>query len=216
MRPPDAVSWYFDVISPFAYLQAEQMQDWLAATAIDVHPVVLGALLDRWETKGPAEIPLKRLQTYRSALSRAEALGIPFRFPPAHPFDPLPLLRLCIAAGGSFGAAREVLRFVWRDGYGPGDKAALEALAQRLGVQRPAEAMGSTEVKAKLRSSTQDAARQGVFGVPTLKVDGEFFWGEDATGMARRTWKQGRRWLSEGEWQRAGTLSVGVERKVRR
>lgn len=127
------VEWYFDAVSPFAYLQAEQLLDWMPAEKIRTIPVVLGALLGHWQTRGPAEIPLKRVQTYRSALWRAEALGLPFRFPPAHPFDPLPLLRLCIAAGGGFAAAREVLRFVWRDGRSTVEPSALDELGRRLG-----------------------------------------------------------------------------------
>ena len=35
-------------------------------------------------------------------------------------------------------------------------------------------------MKATLRSSTEKALVKGVFGVPTVEVDGELFWGYDA------------------------------------
>lgn len=208
------VEWYFDVISPFAYLQAEQLCDWLPAANIRATPVVLGALLSHWETRGPAEIPIKRVQTYRSALWRAEALDLPFRFPPAHPFDPLPLLRLCIAAGGGFEPAREVLRFVWREGRSISESNAIDDLGHRLGILQAAEAVSSPEVKLALRANTERAMREGIFGVPALRVGGEVFWGEDATEMARRTCEIGPAWLGEGEWLRTTSLPVAVQRKT--
>lgn len=208
------MDWYFDPVSPFAYLQAEQLTSWVPAESIHVRPVVLGVLLGHWQTRGPAEIPRKRVQTYRNAVARAEALGIPFTFPPAHPFDPLPLLRLSIAAGGGFQAAREVLRFVWREGRAVTDSEGMDELCRRLKVADPMEAVSRPEVKAALRESTEAAVRLGVFGVPTVHLAGELFWGEDATAMARRTWEQGAGWLKDREWGRASTVPIGVQRKV--
>ena len=117
------VEWFFDVISPFAYLQLEQLPLWLPREQLVLRPVVLGALLDHWQTRGPAEIPAKRVQTYRSAQWRAEQLGIAFRMPPAHPFNPIRLLRLAVALGANLDAVREILRFVWREGRDPASEA---------------------------------------------------------------------------------------------
>lgn len=208
------VSWFFDPVSPFAYLQAEHLTSWVPAEKIQVRPVVLGALLSHWQTRGPAEIPRKRVQTYRNAVARAEALDIAFRFPPAHPFDPLPLLRLSIAAGGGFQAAREILRFVWRDGKSASEPHDLDDLGRRLEVANPREAISRQDVKTALRESTEAAVRLGVFGVPTVRIAGEFFWGEDATAMARRTWEEGVGWLQDREWGRAASLPIGVQRKA--
>ena len=38
-------------------------------------------------------------------------------------------------------------------------------------------------VKAQLRENTDRALRQGVFGVPTVRVDESVFWGVDALPM---------------------------------
>jgi len=211
---PAEVDWYFDVVSPFAYLQAEQLAAWVPADRMKVHPVVLGALLARWETRGPAEIPAKRIQTYRSALARSQQLGIPLRFPPAHPFNPVPLLRLVVAAGQTWEAAREALRFVWRDGEDPAAPDAVQELASRLGRPDAAERSTSEDVKLALRGCTEAAGQRGVFGVPTLAVHDELFWGEDATAMARTTWELGPAWLRDREWGRVAALPVGVQRKT--
>ena len=58
-------------------------------------PVLFAALLDAHGTKGPAEIPAKRVYTYRDAYRKAHRLGLPtLRPPPSHPFNPLLALRV--------------------------------------------------------------------------------------------------------------------------
>ena len=90
--------WYFDFISPFAYLQWRRLRSDHADIALNPKPVLLAAILNHVGQLGPAEIPQKRRHTYRIVLWQARQAGIPLRFPPAHPFNPLPALRLCLAA----------------------------------------------------------------------------------------------------------------------
>ncbi len=207
------VEWFFDVISPFAYLQLEQLPLWLPREQLVLRPVVLGALLGHWHTRGPAEIPAKRVQTYRSTQWRAEQLGIAFRMPPAHPFNPIRLLRLAVALGSELDAVREILRFVWREGRDPASEADWQWLTrERLACPEAERLIFSEVAKAGLRENTDQAIARGVFGVPTLAIDGELFWGEDASAMARRAFEQGPQWLREAEWQRIATLPVGVQR----
>jgi predicted DsbA family dithiol-disulfide isomerase len=40
-------------------------------------------------------------------------------------------------------------------------------------------------VKDQLRANTEEAAARGVFGVPSLVIDGEVFWGADAIDFAK-------------------------------
>ena len=40
-------------------------------------------------------------------------------------------------------------------------------------------------MKDQLRANTEEAAARGVFGVPSLAIDGEVFWGADAIGFAK-------------------------------
>lgn len=213
MPPVDRkLEWFFDVVSPFAYLQLEQLGDQIDVDRIAFRPVVLGALLRHWNTRGPAEIPLKRVQTYRSALEKAQALGIPLRFPPAHPFNPIPLLRLTVGLGATHDVVREVMRFVWQQGGDASDSGQWAELAERLGCSNSMELISKAEVKSNLRYMTEHAIERGVFGVPTLVVENEYFWGEDATSMAIKTYAEGTDWIRRGEWARVADLPVGVER----
>jgi len=93
-----SADWYFDFVSPFSYLQCEQLPSLERSLRVRYRPVLFAGLLKAYEHKGPAEIPAKRRFTYRFVVWQAKRLGIPLKFPAAHPFNPLPLLRLAIVA----------------------------------------------------------------------------------------------------------------------
>lgn len=203
------IDWYFDVISPFAWLQWPAIRQLAAQRAVTLKPIVFAGLLDHLGSKGPAEIPGKREFTYRHALWRARQHGQPMRFPPAHPFNPLAALRLCIAAGATPEAIDAVLGWIWREGQAGDCVEALAPVIEQLGLS-PAD-LGRSEVKQALRSNFDDALAAGVFGVPTLVIEGERFWGEDATAMAL-DYLRDRSLFDEPEYRRLQALPVGVQR----
>ena len=178
-----ATRWYFDFISPFAYLQWPRIQALATRHAVQPRPVLLAALLDHHGQKGPAEIPAKRDFTYRHVAFKAARAGRPLRFPPAHPFNPLPALQLCLHAGATPAAIDATFDHVWAQGRAADSADALAPVAERLGVDA-ARAIADPGAKAALRACTDEAIAAGVFGVPTLVHDGRLYWGEDATDMA--------------------------------
>ncbi len=178
------VDWYFDVISPFAYLQAERLDEVEAVADVRCVPILFAGLLERWGQKGPAEIAPKRRFTYRYFLWAATRRGLQPRVPPAHPFNPLKLLRLAVALEARRDAVLEIFRFVWRDGLTADDPASWQSLCARLGVHDAETCIAAPEIKARLRDNGAAAAASGVFGVPSfVTADGELFWGDDATAM---------------------------------
>jgi 2-hydroxychromene-2-carboxylate isomerase len=173
-------------------------------------------LLDHWGQKGPAEIGAKRRFTYRHVVWLAHKHGIPVKFPPAHPFNPLPLLRLVIALGSEFDTALRIFRFVWRDGLLPDSNENLAELAKSLGlsgVDKLNELAVMPEAKDRLRKNGDEAIAQGVFGVPTLVIGGELFWGFDATDMVI-DFLHSQPLFDEAEMRRAGALPSGAARKT--
>jgi 2-hydroxychromene-2-carboxylate isomerase len=204
------VSWVFDVISPFAYLGLGDLERLPAHARLRFVPVLLAALLSHFGQLGPAEIPSKRRFTYGFALWRARQLGIPMRMPPAHPFNPLAALRLVIAAGSDRRAARTVLEAVFRHGWDVADPAVIARLADTLGVAAPGQALADPRVKEQLRENTAWASSRGVFGVPTLVIGEELFWGHDAFGMALEYLNDPS--LHERDMRAADALPVGAAR----
>ena len=203
--------WYFDFVSPFSYLQCERLQP--HAHAIRPHPVLFAAILDANGQKGPAEIPGKRAFTYRFVVWQAKAMGITLRFPHAHPFNPLPLLRLAIACDSRFDAIRRIFSFVWRDGRLPDLPIEWAELCDHVGVADAAPRIADSEVKDALRDETQRAIARGVFGVPTIACGSELFWGVDATDMALAYLRAGGRY-DDPEYARVGALPAAAERKA--
>lgn len=180
-----AIHWYFDFISPFAWLQWPKVRALSHEHPVAFRPLLFAGLLGHHGHKGPAEIPGKRLFTYRHALWRARAEGRTLRFPPAHPFNPLPALRLCAALESRPEAIEAIFDWLWAQGRAGDSAEALAPLARELGVQDLAAALSSPEAKAVLRGNYEAALAAGVFGVPTLAIDGELFWGDDAFDFAR-------------------------------
>jgi 2-hydroxychromene-2-carboxylate isomerase len=208
------VDWYFDFISPYAWLQAETL-DRLPSDAVPTcKPVLFAGLLEHWGQLGPAEIPPKRTFTYRYVVWRAHQLGLPVCPPPHHPFNPLPLLRLAIVLGCERQRMLRLFRFVWSEGKVADDPLAWRALIEELGVPDADARIAAPGVKEQLRRNGEEAVARGVFGVPTLLVDGMLFWGADATDMAA-DYLRGDPVFASEQMRRAESLPQGKARPRR-
>lgn len=204
--------WYFDFISPFSYLQWCSLRELPAFEAAQLRPVLFAALLKHWQHKGPAEIPGKRRFTYRHVMWLAEQYGIPLRFPPAHPFNPVRALRLAEALGGQRKVVDTIFRFIWEEGRDPNTAIEWNVIQTRLGMVDGDALANASEVKARLRASGEEAIAAGVFGVPTILIDGELFWGFDATDMALAYLREPER-FDRGEYPRVSELPVAAMRR---
>lgn len=208
------ITFWFDVISPYAFLAFEHLPRALEGTSyrVDYRPVLFAGLLQRHGQLGPAEIAPKRDWTYRQVQWLAHTHGIPLRMPAAHPFNPLALLRLMLACGEggrvNRHVAEAVLRHVWQGGADAADGARLDALRQQL---QPARDPSGDAVKAELKANTEAALARGLFGVPTCEVDDKLFWGFDGLAMLRAC-LDGDPWFASGDWERV--VPVGVTRAV--
>ena len=204
--------WYFDFISPYSYFGLYELQRLGADVHVEYRPVLFAGLLNHWGQRGPAEIPGKRTWTYRWCTWYAAQHGIAFKFPHAHPFNPLGYLRLAIAANNEPAAIRKIFEQVWTTGADLADPRILEELATSLGIAR--EQLAQPRVKESLRANTDAAIAQGVFGVPSLVVDGEVFWGADATDFAR-AYIADASVLDNEEMKRVSSLPAGAERQAK-
>ena len=206
------ITFWFDVVSPYACLAFEQLPRTLEGIShrIDYRPVLFAGFLRHHGQLGPAEIVPKRDWTYRQVQWLAHAHGIALQLPAAHPFNPLPLLRLALACGDhglvNRYVAESVLRHVWRGGADAADVQRLDALREQL---QPARDPAGAAVKAELKANTDAAIARGLFGVPTCEVDGKLFWGFDGLAMLR-AYLDGDAWFASGDWERV--VPVGVTR----
>ncbi|MBV8962130.1 MAG: DsbA family protein [Hyphomicrobiales bacterium] len=206
--------WYFDLVSPFAYLAFGEIEDLTKQIPIMFKPVLFAAMLSHWGQLGPAEIPPKRVQTYRGCVFAARERGIPFRFPPTHPFNPLLLLRVLTALDGRPDAVRTLFDLIWCEGRDPHAQETLNLARERLGGEDFDALIEAHDAKAKLRAATEAAIASGVFGVPTLALGHELFWGMDAMPMAR-AYLVNPRLFEDKEMRRVDHLPTGAVRPRR-
>jgi len=209
------LSFWFDPVSPYAYLAFEQLPNALEGLSYEVtyRPVLFAGMLRHWGQKGPAEIEPKRAWTFRQVHWLAHRLNIPIDTPAEHPLNPLAYLRLLLSTAmpGSTPnrlACELVLRQIWRGGHSANDPARLAALTTMLAPRVPPD---DATVKLALRHATDAALDAGIFGVPTLEVDGRTFWGLDALPMARDYIARDP-WFDGPAWSREGAPRAGVIR----
>jgi 2-hydroxychromene-2-carboxylate isomerase len=200
-----SIDFYFDFVSPYAYIALHR----LPQAPIRYKPVLLAGLLNHWGQKGPAEIPAKRRWTYRWCTWWAKELGIPFRFPAEHPFNPLHHLRLALACDCRPEAVKRIFDSLWVSGGNATDPASFAALCRELG----SDEKNISERKDELRKNTEEAAARGVFGVPSFVADGEVFWGADSLGFLN-AFLADQAVLRNAEMRRLDALPIGAARKA--
>lgn len=208
------ITFYFDVISPYAYLAFERLPEALIGLnyRVTYHPVLFAGLLKQHGQLGPAEIEPKRSWTYRQVQWLAHELDIEMQLPAAHPFNPLALLRLAVASNPEGSPNRYVteklFHHVWRGGRDAEDSQRLQALTALL---KPASDPKGLAVKALLQTHTEDAIKKGIFGVPTYEVDGKLFFGLDALPMLA-AYLKGDAWFQDPSWDEALSVPKGSVR----
>lgn len=186
--PParERVSFYLDFVSPYTWLVLTQAERFAGEHGIvwDLRPVVYAALLDAHGLVGPVEVPAKRRYTFEDVARCAHRLGVRLSGPPAHPFRSLEALRTLYVFRKEPQALRLAVRLsdaCWGEGKSLTNLDVLREVVAGVGLDSGGleERISSSEAKRGLRELTEEAVRQGVFGVPTFLCDGELFWGHD-------------------------------------
>ena len=214
------LNFYFDFISPYAYLAFKQLPEALKGISysVEYRPILFAGLLKHHGQLGPAEIVPKREWTYRHIMWLADKLSVPLRMPASHPFNSLPLLRLALAANSNLNVGvqagicnryvcEQLFNYAWISGVNVNDDEHIAALVGRLHGRD----WQSDAVKDRLRANTDAAIKQQIFGVPTIAVDGKLFWGLDALPMLR-DYLLSEPWFDSSAWQAAAAMPVGASR----
>ena len=180
---PKHAQWFFDFVSPFSYLQFKALDRLPDSLKLTLTPVLFAGLLAHWGQKGPAEISPKRGDTYRYCHWYARNSGTPFQMPPAHPFNPLPFLRLAVALDCDRAIVKAIFEYIWAKGKPAHTAEGFLDLASSLGIDDPELLISNTGAKNILRRNTDNAIAAGIYGVPTILINDERFWGLDQSQM---------------------------------
>ena len=177
MSTKTSATFYYDIVSPFAYLYVKQRHRLEDKLDIKPVPILLGGLLRATENKGPGEVAAKRPHTYQFCVWHAEKLGIPFRFPEHHPFMTVAAQRLLVERNADWAMVERAFDYVWIEGRDP--NLSWSEFCTYLDLPADTPKPENPEVKAKLIANTNQAKADGAFGVPALIVNQQCFWGID-------------------------------------
>lgn len=182
---PRALQFYFDYISPYSYLAWCQIGTFAERNrlVVEPRPTLFAALLNRHGHKGPGEILPKRIYMFKDCIRAAARLGVPFVPVHTHPFNPLPSLRASLLEMEDSLRVQLVTRLfdaTWAESLDIGSAEIVADLCAEVGVPDARERIEEPSRKRALKDATDQAIDRGVFGVPTMIVDGELFWGTDS------------------------------------
>jgi len=177
MDPKIAATFYYDIVSPFAYIYVKQRHRLEGKLNINPVPVLLGGLLRASENIGPGEVVAKRPHTYQFCVWQAEKLGIPIRFPEHHPFMTVAPQRLLVQQNADWAMVERAFDYVWMEGKDP--NLSWPDFCAYLGLPADTLKPDDPEIKAQLIANTKQAREDGAFGVPALIVNQHCFWGVD-------------------------------------
>ncbi len=177
---------------------------------------MFAGLLDHWGQLGPAEIPPKATHVFKDIRRFAALRGIPMRSPRYHPFRPLLALRVSLAVV-SHRQQTEVITALYDAGWGAGidlgDPDDIRQALDEAGLDGGKLIAAAEEPLATdaLRSETENAINRGVFGIPTMMIEDELFWGVDQL-QHLALYLDGKDPLATAEYAEHGSLGRAVIR----
>ncbi|KNZ33239.1 MAG: DSBA oxidoreductase [Methylibium sp. NZG] len=189
-----AVEFFFDVGSPATYLAWTQLPALCGAAGARLvyRPMLLGAVFQATGNASPVAVPAKGVYMLRDLARCARRFGVPLRHNPHFPINTLTLMRAItgvqLRMPDRFDALlRAVFTATWLDERNLNDAAVAGQMLAAAGFD-PAQIValaGDADVKAALRTTTEEAIARGVFGAPTMFVGDEMFFGQDRLDFVR-------------------------------
>ena len=183
-------TFYFDLGSPYAYLTAARI-DVVLGESVDWQPISLGAL---FKLAGRSSWSLGDQRQREEGMAEVERRALAYGLPPLRWPEPWPGNYLMAMRAATYaqrmGGLREFADRAFCGGFEHGRDLSIPAnvltAASEAGLD-PRElelAVADPEIKLALREATGEAHRLGVFGVPSVAVAGELFWGDDRLEQA--------------------------------
>jgi len=206
------LEFYYDIVCPFAFVASTKIAALAdeAGAQLVYRPILLGGVLkgigsptQPMEAMNAAKLRLTALDAYR----QAELAGLAIDYPASHPIRTVNAMRLLTAVSPDRQAALMAVlyRAYWVEGRDVADLGVLSELAAPFGLDARAVA-ADPQVRQGLFDATASAISAGVFGVPTVAVDGTLFWGADRLHLVRQALGLGRETAPMGQGGRRVTL----------
>ena len=174
-----AIDFWFDLASPYSALAALRIADVTRGLEVRWHPFLLGPIFQAqgWNDSPFNLFPAKGRWMWRDVPRRAARSGAAFRQPSRFPRHSVLASRVALVAlddGWGEDCVRATFRAEFEEDADIADPAVMAGVVTALGRDGAAVLSRATSqpIKDALRVSTDQAAKQGIFGAPTFLVEG--------------------------------------------
>ncbi|MES2817761.1 MAG: 2-hydroxychromene-2-carboxylate isomerase [Pseudomonadota bacterium] len=180
------LEFFFDFGSPATYLAWTQLPRIAAQTGARIHwrPMLLGGVFKATGNQSPVMIPSKGSWMLQDLARFARRYGVPMTFIPNFPINTLMLMRGAAAYQGDDRFEHYVqtmFEALWVQQKNLGKTEVVAEVLSAAGFD-PVEferLVSDEGVKERLKTTTEEAIKRGVFGAPTFFVDNEMHFGQD-------------------------------------
>lgn len=187
---PRVLDFYFDFMSPFAYLAHTQLPALAARYGLRIayHAIDLpAAKLAAGNTAPPnVSIPVKLRYLVTDMQRWAQRYRVPLAFPKTLKSERLNRgLYFAQDRGREDAYVRAAWLPTWGRGGDMGDEALIADVARAMGWE-DAEFLAfidSPQARERYSQDNRDAHARGVFGAPTMMLDDQMWWGNDRLGF---------------------------------
>ena len=187
------VEFYYDYGSPTAYLAWTQLPALCAKHGAELKscPVLLGGIFKAAGNQSPVMVEKKGAWMFDDIERYAAHYGVPFARNPYFIINTLPLMRgaMWARANGRLGDYDKVMfEAIWVDQKDMNDVAVIGTVLTEGGfdANELVAAVQEPDVKGQLIEATEAAVEKGLFGVPTMMVDGQMHFGQDRLDWIER------------------------------
>ena len=180
------VEFFFDVGSPASYLAWTQLESIAQRTNAKIiwRPMLLGAVFQATGNASPAAVPAKGAYMLKDLQHFSNIYGVPFNFNPFFPLNTMHLMRGATAyleepEFQTYLAA--IFNALWSEQLNMESPEVVAEVLSKAGIDVTdfMARISETEVKERLKATTEEAVARGVFGAPSFFVNGEMFFGQD-------------------------------------
>ena len=197
-----AIEFYFDFSSPFAYIGSEVIEAVAERQGVEIkwRPFLIGAAFKAVGSKPLLHAPLKGDYSKRDMERTARKHGIPFVLPDVMSLKTVPASRAVYWAEGNApdklpALVHAVYRHAFAEDKDYSDAETVADLAAGVGIDKSAVLAGMQDqaIKDRLRDEVERGLERGVFGTPMFFYGDEPFWGVDHIPDLER-------WIETGGW----------------
>ena len=187
------VYFYYDYGSPTAYLAWTQLPELCERHKANLHykPVLLGGIFKATGNSTPVLIAPKGKWLFKDIERYAVRYGVPYQMNPHFVINSMTMMRGAMWAqntGVLESYNKAMYEATWVNGLNMSEPDVSASVMNEADLDAAAmlQAVADDSIKKQLIEATGDAVEQGVFGAPTMIVNGELHFGQDRLDWVER------------------------------